>query len=79
MHPNAPRSAIHDSQDMERAYMSDSRGMDKEDVVRVRAHTHTHTHTHTHIHTRTHPYKNTQWNITQPEKNKYILTHICGN
>ena len=28
----------------------------------------THTHTHTH----------TQWNITQPEKNKYILTHICG-
>ena len=29
------------------------------------AHTHTHTHT--------------QWNITQPEKNKYILTHICGN
>ena len=63
MHPNAPRSTIHNSQDTETTYMSISRGMDKEDVVC--AHTHTHTHT--------------QWNITQPEKNKYILTHICGN
>jgi len=45
MHPNAPRSTIHNSQDTGTTYMSISRGMDKEDVVRMHTHTHTHTYT----------------------------------
>ena len=33
MHPNVHCSTIHNSQDMEAAYMSVDTGMDKEDVV----------------------------------------------
>ena len=54
MHPNVYSSIINNSQIMERAQMSISWWMDKEDVVYMYngwIYTHTHTHKHTNIHT----------------------------